>query len=127
MRYKECKLGCKRSVMKDALLLRSKTFLVHISPSIVAGSLSNTTWYSLHMRYKQCELGCSRSVMKGTLLLRSRQFFVKCPLRLEWVSEKYHIIILAHALQTLHVRLKSVSNKRHFTFEVERVFRPYHP
>jgi hypothetical protein len=35
------------------------------------------------------------------------------------------MILTAHALQALQVRLKSVSNEGHFTFEAETVFRPY--
>jgi hypothetical protein len=33
----------------------------------------------------------------------------------------------AHALRAVKVRLKSVSNERHFTLEAETVFLPYFP
>jgi hypothetical protein len=35
--------------------------------------------------------------------------------------------LLTHALEAVRVKLKSVSNERHFTLVAERVFRPYLP
>jgi hypothetical protein len=35
---------------EGTFLLRSKQFLIYISPRVAAGSLSNTTWYTLRMR-----------------------------------------------------------------------------
>jgi hypothetical protein len=43
------------------------------------------------------------------------------------VTEQYHMVLPAHALQAVEVRLKSVSNEGHFTLDPERVFRPYLP
>jgi hypothetical protein len=37
------------------------------------------------------------------------------------------MVLPAHALQPVRVRLKSVSNEGHFTLEAETVFRPYLP
>jgi hypothetical protein len=35
------------------------------------------------------------------------------------------MVLTAHALQALEVRLRSVRNKGHFTVEAETLFRPY--
>jgi hypothetical protein len=35
------------------------------------------------------------------------------------------MVLTAHALQAVLVRLKALSNKGHFTLEVETVFHPY--
>jgi hypothetical protein len=55
--------------------------------------------------------------------LDAKRLFVYC----SGVTEICHMAITAHALQAVQVRLKSVSNEGHFTFEAETVIRPYHP
>jgi hypothetical protein len=36
------------------------------------------------------------------------------------------MVVPAHALNALQLRLKSVTNEGHFSLEAETVFRPYH-
>jgi hypothetical protein len=74
MRYKQSKVGWRRSVIKDNLLLRSTHFFVRTSRMIAVGSLSNTAWYSQRMRCKQCKFGWRRTVMSGTLLYKPKVF-----------------------------------------------------
>jgi hypothetical protein len=41
------------------------------------------------------------------------------------VTEYYHIVLAASALQAVQVRLKGVNSEEHFILEIETVFRPY--
>jgi hypothetical protein len=41
------------------------------------------------------------------------------------VNETLELALSTQLLETVPVRLKSASNERHFTIEVETVFRPY--
>jgi hypothetical protein len=77
MRYKQCNLRWRRSVMKGSLLLMWKQFFVRMSLRTAVGSLNNNKWYAQRTCYKQCKFNWSRSAIKCTLLLRSRQFFFR--------------------------------------------------
>jgi hypothetical protein len=37
------------------------------------------------------------------------------------------MVVAAHALQAMEVRLKSVSKEGHFSLQTEKIFRPYLP
>jgi hypothetical protein len=84
-RYKQCKLGSRRLIMKGPLLLRSKHFLVSICRTIAVGSLTNP----MRMHNTQFKLSWSRSVMKSTLLLRPKQFVVRTTPRIAVGSLSY--------------------------------------
>jgi hypothetical protein len=66
--------------------------------------------------------------MKGTLLSRPKKLYSPFhPSHSSGVTEIRHMATPAHALQVLHVRLKSVSNEGHFTPEARTVFLSYLP
>jgi hypothetical protein len=82
----------------------------------------------MRIRYKQYTFGWRRYVIKGILHLRSKHFFVHISPRIAVGSlSNTHIILPAHGLQAVQVRLKSVSKEGHLTLETEIVFRPCLP
>jgi hypothetical protein len=64
---------------------------------------------------------------EGHFTLEAERVLSYLPLHCSRVTEICDVALPAHALQAVHVRLKSVYNEGHFTLVAETVFRPISP
>jgi hypothetical protein len=121
MRYKQCKCGGNRSIMKGPLILRPKKPLVPNLPRISTGWLKHHMWHSLPMCYKQCKFGRYGWVKKGTLPWTPTVSRSCLASNCSGVTETWQLVLPTHALQAVQLWSKLVNNEGHFTLEDETV------
>jgi hypothetical protein len=122
--YNRCKFGQNRSVAKGTLLLKPKQFPMPISTRIKAGILKHHTSQPMLLATivpSLVEIGQKRRALYSW----ERKFFVRLATHCSGVTHTSHLALPTHALQSMLVWSKSVSNEGHFTLVAETVFRPY--